>query len=358
MEESADGGAPVAMSLREEPRRPAAKNEAPDAAGDPSARTSVRLAAWDPKTPYIDALKAAARDGAYEAYLAATAKYGDSPAFYLDCASWFFKVGQSDLAWRVISNLAEFRLEDAALWRAMGWRLREAGRYDEAVLAFRQALRLRGEEGQSRRDLAIVLSERGKDGACVADLEEAMRLFHEAAFTDFARRSARRSNDLQVAIVSLEELNALVAWCQAQEWRGDCPSAPKIDEAFRRDLPMDLRIVMSWDADETDLDIHVLEPDGEEAYYGHRRTSQGGFVGEDVTTGYGPEEYLRKTADKGVYKVLSNYFASHQQALTGAVTVSATVYTNWARKDERRQILTLRLDKPKDKHMIGEITVE
>ena len=63
--------------------------------------------------------------------------------------------------------------------------------------------------------------------------------------------------------------------------------------------------------DETDIDLHVLEPGGEEAYYGHRRTSSGGFVSEDVTTGYGPEEYLRKTSEKGVYKVMANYFASH-----------------------------------------------
>ena len=99
------------------------------------------------------------------------------------------------------------------------------------------------------------------------------------------------------------------------------------------------------------------EPDGEEAYYGHRRTSSGGFVSEDVTTGYGPEEYMRKEG-LGAFKVLSNYFASHQTALTGATTVTATVYTDWGTAAEKIKIMTLRLDKPKDKHLIGEITVE
>ena len=370
----------VALSEEAAPRRAAAEapaersRKAKSAASGAakSAAATVTLAAWDPKTPYVDALKAAKKGEEYAAYLCQAEKFGQSPAFYLDCAGWFFKAGLRELALRIISNLAEFKLEDAALWRTMGWRLREAGAYDEAVRAFRHALALRGEEGQSRRDLALVLCERGKarygQGGlhqARADLTEAMKLFHAAAFTNFARRSTRRSNDLQVAIVALEELNGLIAWSAAQEWampgatkQLSAPTAPEMDEAFRRDLPMDIRIVMSWDADETDIDIHVLEPNGEEAFYSNRRTNEGGFVGEDVTTGYGPEEYLGKDAQKGVYKVLSNYFASHQQALTGAATVTASVYTNWARKDEHRQTLTLRLDKPKDKHLIGEVKVE
>ncbi|MBQ7234753.1 MAG: DUF2135 domain-containing protein, partial [Kiritimatiellae bacterium] len=111
------------------------------------------------------------------------------------------------------------------------------------------------------------------------------------------------------------------------------------------------------DADETDIDLHVLEPNGEEAYYGHRRTAEGGFVSEDVTTGYGPEEYLKKELESGTYKILSNYFASHQTALTGATTVTATVYTDWGTAEEKRQILTMRLDRPKSKNFIGEVTL-
>ena len=327
----------------------------PGAAGSGTAPT-VKLKAWDPKTPYIDALKAAEKGEAYKAYLKEREKYAGSPAFYLDCAGWFFKAGETMYAERILTNLAEFKLEDAALWRSMGWRAREAGSYELAIRAFRKALLLRGEEAQSRRDLALVLMESGKAGKGAAMLEEAMKLFAEAAFKTSARRSGRRGNDFQASIISLEELNGLISWVNAVEWPdGKKPAIPEFDAAYRRDLPMKLRIVMSWDADETDIDIHVLEPNGEEAYYGNRRTAEGGFVSEDVTTGYGPEEYLKKELESGKYKVLSNYFASHQTALTGATTVTATVYTDWGTAQEKRQVLTLRLDKPKDKHLVGEI---
>ena len=324
-----------------------------------SGGATIKLAAWNPKTPYLKALDACADgDAAYAEYLQQKKEHGSAPAFYMDCAGLFFRKGWRVRGWRILSNMAEFKLEDAAIWRSMGWRLREAGQYNEAEICFRKALKLRNEEGQSRRDLALVLSESGKAAKNAAALTEAMALLKEAAFTNFARRSGRRSNDRQVSIVALEELNALIAWCAAVEWpEGTRPTVPELDAAYRRDLPTKIRIVLSWDADETDIDLHVLEPDGEEAFYGHRRTSSGGFVSEDVTTGYGPEEYLRKEG-LGTFKVLSNYFASHQTALTGATTVTATVYTDWGTAAEKVKILTLRLDKPKDKHLIGEIAVE
>lgn len=388
------------LSTRSEPV--AAKAAMPRGAAGSGAAPTVTLKAWDPKTPYIDALKAVSKSGAdeaYKVYLKEREKYADSPAFYLDCAGWFYKagiknMGIKNMADRILSNLAEFKLEDAALWRTMGWRAREAGSYDIAVLAFRKVLKMRGEEAQSRRDLALVLMESGKAWICDGDwervkkadeqliamrncndpadtlenrlkarlevarreLEESMKLFADAAFKTSARRSGRRGNDFQVSIISLEELNGLISWVNDVKWPdGKKPAIPEFDAAYRRDLPVKLRIVMSWDADETDIDLHVLEPNGEEAFYGHRRTSEGGFVSEDVTTGYGPEEYLKKELESGTYKVLSNYFASHQTKLTGATTVTATVYTDWGTAQERRQVLTLRLEKPKSKHLIGEV---
>ena len=326
---------------------------APEAAGGSAA--SVKIAAWDPKTPYLKAIGAAAPDARYAEYLKQREEHGNAPSFYFDCAGWFFKAKEKALAVRILSNLYEMKLNDVALLRTMGWRLREAKCYDESIAVFRRVLAMRGEEPQSKRDLALVLTERGKAEKDAAMLAEAMKLLHSAAFEPSARRSARRGNDFQTSVLALEELNGLIAWCAANGVKAE---PPPMDAAYRRDLPLALRIVMSWDVDETDIDLHVLEPGGEEAFYGHRRTSSGGFVSEDVTTGYGPEEYLRKTSEKGVYKVMANYFASHQQALVGAATVTASVYTGWGTKDEKMETLSFRLDKPKDKHLVGEVKVD
>ena len=51
-----------------------------------------------------------------------------------------------------------------------------------------------------------------------------------------------------------------------------------MDPRFIKLLDMDLRIVLTWDADLTDVDLHVFEPTGEHAFYGHNLTAMGGLV--------------------------------------------------------------------------------
>ena len=263
----------------ERARAPQERKSKASQGGSNSSAPTVSLKAWDPKTPYLELLKSAAdADGAYKAYLKEREKYGQSPAFYLDCAGWFYKAGERMTANTIISNLAEFKLEDAALWRSMGWRAREARSYKLSILAFRKALKLRGEEAQSRRDLALVLAEYGKwlrnfssnPYAPQPYIEEAMKLFADAAFNVRARKSGIRGNDFQVSIIALEE-------------------------------------------------------------------------------------FLKKDLERGVYKICSNYFASHQTSLTGAATITVCVYTDWGTKDEKFQLITFRLDKPKKKLLIGEV---
>ena len=351
MEMEAAGAEPMAASAAEEP----------DVKSPTSSGAKIHIAAWDPKTPYLQSLKdcAAAHGGTnapadmlYRRYIDLRASNATAPAFFLDCAGFFFSRGEKDVARRILSNLAEMKLEDPALLRTFAWRLREAGDYGRAITILRKVAKLRPEEPHSFRDLALLLGERAKDTGDAADAEEAMALLKKTAFTPW-----KRQNACAVAVFALEELNALADWCAKREWpAGKRPAVPEWDESFKHLLDMDLRIILSWDADNTDIDIHVLEPSGEEAFYENRRTASGGFVSQDITTGYGPEEYLQLKGQTGVYKVLTHYFGSSQQTLTGPATATATVYTDWGRPAEKRQILSLRLDKPKEMVTVGEIT--
>jgi len=344
------GAAPVDEVAREAP-----------AANDTPVDAQVKLAAWDPKTPYLQSLKdcAAAHSGTnapadmlYRRYLELRASNATAPAFFLDCAGFFFTRNEKVLALRILSNLAEMRLEDPALLRTFAWRLREAGEYDRAIPVLRKVAKLRPEEPHAFRDLALLLAERARDRGIAADAEEAMALLKKTAFTPWKRQNARA-----VAVFAVEELNALAVWVRKHDWGTvPTPTIPEWKDDFKYLLDVDLRIILSWDADNTDIDIHVLEPNGEEAFYQNRRTASGGFVSQDITTGYGPEEYLQVKGQNGIYKVLTHYFGSSQQKLTGPATATATVYTDWGRPTEKRQILSLRLDKPKEKVTVGEIT--
>ncbi len=324
----------------------------------PSADASMTIKEWDPNTPYLNAIKDAKKifsgnDTYYREYIKQRAKYASSPAFFLDCANFFFKENLTKIAIRILSNLVEIKLEDESLLRVYAWRLREANAFDAAVTILRKVAKMRADEAVSWRDLALTLTLRAKQNMSSNDAEEALELFKKAAFTPWKRTDA-----LWTSLVSIEEFNALAAWCGRQKWNDKAPVIPQIDDKFQKLLDTDLRIVLMWDADNTDIDLHVLEPSGEEIFYGHQLSLTGGMISYDVRTGYGPEEFLHKTAPAGTYKIMSNYYSSHQQKLTGPVTVTATVFTNWGRENEESQTMSLRLEKAKDKVKIGSIDVK
>jgi tetratricopeptide (TPR) repeat protein len=347
-----------------------------DAKSAPSAPStgSISVKAWSPDTPYLKALDAA--EDPHAAYLAQRADWASSPAFFLDCAGWFFARGDREFGVRVLSNLAELRIEDPALLRVMAWRLKEAKSYTQSIAILRRVCKLRGEDAQSWRDLALVLDEAGRaevaeveshaESAEAAELEsgagralpgreklaEALDLYRKVALTPWARHPDA------ISIFAVEEYNALHAWCTNNSSFVLRPSSLEPLPEGLRGLPdCDMRVVMSWDADETDVDLHVTEPSGEEAYYGHRRTRSGGDVSKDITDGYGPEEYMLRKAPAGGYRIRAHYFASHQQEVFGPATATATIFTDWGRPNQDFQTLSIRLDKAREMIELGTVRI-
>ena len=251
-----------------------AKSTANDTIREPEPGIAIRE--WDPRTPYLKALKTAQPNAAFSAYLAQRKKYRTSPAFYLDCAEFFRKQKQNELGVQVLSNIAELELENAALLRVLAYRLLQIGQLDLACGLFEQVRQLRPEEPQSFRDLALALAKRGQSNKNPADCRRAMDLLAHVVNNQWERFD-------EIEVIALMELNAV--WADfTRRFPSDKARFP-VDERLKKLLDLDLRIVMTWDADMTDIDIHVTEPSGELAMYDHNLTTIGGLVSKDFTQG-------------------------------------------------------------------------
>jgi len=98
-----------------------------------------------------------------------------------------------------------------------------------------------------------------------------------------------------------------------------------------------LRVVLSWDSPGTDMDLHVVTPNGGHAWYGNRVLKDGGALDVDVTTGYGPEIFSSATPPKGNYHIYVNYFGSGVD--TSILTVAqVAIITNENTPREKQQI--------------------
>jgi uncharacterized protein YfaP (DUF2135 family) len=112
-----------------------------------------------------------------------------------------------------------------------------------------------------------------------------------------------------------------------------------------------LRIVLSWDTDGTDIDLHVVSPDGQHVFYGARNAANGGSLDVDVTTGYGPEIYANPSPPAGTYHVFVNYFGAGMDADDKIITAQVAIVGNESTLSERQQVFRVPLRKP------GELTL-
>ena len=113
-------------------------------------------------------------------------------------------------------------------------------------------------------------------------------------------------------------------------------------ESYGNKTQARLRVVLSWDSPGTDIDLHVIAPDGGHAWYGERVMKNGGALDVDVTTGYGPEIFSSPAPAKGMYHVYVNYFGSG--ASTGLVTIAqVTIIANENSPNERQQMFRVPL---------------
>ncbi|NQY11688.1 MAG: DUF2135 domain-containing protein [Flavobacteriales bacterium] len=83
----------------------------------------------------------------------------------------------------------------------------------------------------------------------------------------------------------------------------------------------------------------------------------GGYISNDFTRGYGPEEFLLKKAIKGKYKVKVNYYGTTQQRVAGPPTIKAKLITNFGSDTQSESEIILRLKKSKEVIYIGDLVI-
>ncbi len=310
---------------------------APASGGASAPTASIHLQKWQPDTAYAQRLRAASAAERYAVYLDELPGQRNSTAFFLDAADVFFEKGQADLALRVLSNLAEMDLESRHILRILAYRLLQAGHTQLALPLLQRVRELAPEEPQSWRDLGLALAADGQGQAALDALWETAARPWDGRFTD-------------IDLTALAELNALVA-------RTPGLDVSRIDPRLLRNLPLDLRAVLAWDADNTDIDLWVIDPNGEKTYYSHPLSYQGGRLSRDFTAGYGPETYSLKTAKPGRYEIRAQFYGHRQQVLSPYTTLMLRLSTGFGTAAQKDANVTLRLSGQKEEVLVGSFEV-
>jgi Ca-activated chloride channel homolog len=328
--------APAVAAMAPAPGAAVRSKDATSSSQAPS--LSIRLAKWQADAPYIKRIREASAEQIYAIYLDERPAYVNSSAFFLDVADILFDRGQIALGVRVLSNLAEMNLENRHLLRILAYRLSQAGMHALALPQLQRVLDLSPDEPQSYRDLGLALAKLGRSQEAIQSLWEVV-----------VRPWAGRFPDIE--LIALAELNAIIATSAT------ALDVSAFDPRLLHNLPLALRAVLAWDADNTDIDLWVIDPNGERAFYGRQLTYQGGRMSADFTGGYGPEEFSLRLAKPGKYTVKAQFYGHNQQIVAPATSLMLRLSTGFGTKSQVDQDVILRLQGAKQEVTVGSFEV-
>jgi len=308
----------------------------------------VTIDAWQPDRPYITALDAAPNN--FDVVFRAQEKeYGKLPAFYLDVARWLDARGDRDRAVETILSALELPVANDETSLIVAQRLQRYGQIDRAVELLEYLAATQPDLPQPGRHLALALINRAKIATPAgkkSDYGRALDLLYNIAINPV------RSGDEGIDLIALVEANAILAKAKAAGAKNP------LDKRLVALLDADIRVVYDWTTESTDLDLWVIEPTKEKAYYGNQLTEIGGHMSDDMTDGYGPEEYMIRRAMPGTYAVRAHVYSSDRINPNGVSILTARLIRNFGRDNQSEEYVDIELrGEDDDDKKVGTVTV-
>lgn len=261
----------------------------------------------------------------YSTYLALRETYMGTPGYYFDISNFFYENKLQDKGLLILSNLADLDIENAELFKTLAYRLKEKGAYKYELYITQKIREWRPMDPQSHRDYALALQDNGQ-------YQEALECLYSILNASYSPEATLRDYGIEEILVC--EINNLISQHRKKL------DLSNIDPRIITDLPVNIRVVINWNKNDTDIDLWVTDPYGEKCYYRHNRTAMGGRLSNDFTQGFGPEQFMLKKAVNGTYKIETNFFGERQLTLSGPTTIMGEIYLYYSDGREERQIIT------------------
>jgi hypothetical protein len=309
---------------------------------------SIEIDAWQPDRPYLKAFDAA--PGRFDTLFAEQEKlHGTLPAFYLDTAEWLRRHGRLREAGEMALAALDLPVANEVTLGLVAARLERYGEWNRAIELRAREAALDPTRPQPKRLLALALARRAAavPADARADLERAVKLLGEVVLTPWP------DNWEGIETIALMEANALIPRLRALGGDTD------LDRRLIALLDADIRVIAEWNTDATDLDLWIDEPSGERAIYNNPRTAIGGHLSNDMTNGYGPEEYFIRRAPRGIYTVRADVYAGDRIDPNGPSVVTVHIIRNFGRPNQSDESVDLEVlnDDKGEGRLVGRVVV-
>lgn len=266
----------------------------------------------------------------YQVYLQNRKDYENLPQYYFDVSELLFKNNDKKTGLKVLSSIADLDIENEELYKLLAYKLKKIGTYDKELFITKKVLEWRPFDPQSYRDYALALEDNKL-------YQQALDNLYKVLTQSYTHELADRDDGIEEIVVM--EINQLIS-----NYRNQL-NLKNINPKIITDLPVNIRVVINWNKDDTDIDLWVTDPNKEVCMYSHSSTEIGGRLSNDFTQGFGPEQFLLKKAIKGKYKIQTNFFDENQVGIAGPTAIMAEIYINYATGKQEKKIVVFQNQK-------------
>ncbi len=200
--------------------------------------------------------------------------------FYVDVADLFYNNKTiKNKAVQILLNILELDFDNPEYMRIVAFKLMEFDdkyHHQLAIKVFEKTKELRPFEPQSYRDLSLAQQ-------YATDYNSAVKnLYHILTHTWDVRFRG-------IKIVAINELNKIITMNKTTPNKKIWIDYSMVDKRLIYRMPTDVRVVINWSTDNSDIDLWIIDPYGEKTFYRKKISRIGGKISNDMTGGYGPE---------------------------------------------------------------------
>lgn len=289
-------------------------------------------------TVYIKELKKMKTlDEVYNQYLKQRKNYASDFLYFINVSDYVAQWGNKELSSKILSNILEIDVNNRELLKLVAYKSEQNYNYVLARKAYERIGKLRPKDTQSYRDLALIYQEVGyynKSLELYNDINE-----NKIPDTDFSGLQ-KIINSESRRLVSLHKKELDVS---------------KIPETYYASADYDARIVFDWNDSSAEFELQFVNPQKSFFTWSHTKAKNRVRLDEEKQKGFNSEEFLLIDAPKGEW--LINIENKTKKNKKKPVVIKYTVYHNYGKADEIKELKTIILNNISKKYMIGKIVI-
>ena len=297
-------------------------------------RGSLKVKNKNSRPSYIkDLARESSSEKAYKLYETQKEDYKDHNSYYVDVYSFFVDANDKENSKKVLNDVVISNIDNFETLKGLAMKLEADKEYDLASSIYKRLLVLKPRNAQSYIDLAQIYNENGKTQRAFDLFKDLLELTKEAS---------------KINGIVKNEVNALLQTSKSID-------DSKLESQYKLNTIFDIRVLASWNRENSNINLQVIDPALEVASKDNVRTSLGGEL-VNVNDAFGPEEYTIRNARKGDYFIGLKYDGDNKSK-DKAVFVKLIIYKDFGKPSQQKEVKVIKLDKAKGESLVAKVTI-